>query len=309
MIKNIIFITTIFFFIINNSHAKTELYIYATVNNQIITNYDIKKEALYLKILNPGLAKISENKIFQISKESLINEIIKLNEIKKIFNIKDENSFVKDYLKQLYTKLNFSSELEFERSLSASKNYSLNEIKQKLKIEILWNELIYLKYNNQVKIDKEKLMRKINNLDESTRKEYFLSEIVFEKKRDIDFKKYSKEIIKSIEQVGFNNTANIYSISDSAKLGGKIGWVDENNLSEIIYQEVENLTEGQFTDVIQVGNNYLILKIEKIKLNEITINKNQELNKMVKFETNKQLNQFSKIFFDKTKINYSINEK
>ena len=151
-------------------------------------------------------------------------------------------------------------------------------------------------------------MRKINNLDKSTRKEYFLSEIVFEKKRDIDFKQHSQEIIKSIEEVGFNNTANIYSISDSAKLGGKIGWVDENNLSEIIYQEVENLTEGQFTDVIQVGNNYLILKIEKIKLNEITINKNQELNKMVKFETNKQLNQFSKIYFDKSKMNYSINE-
>ena len=173
MIKNIIFITTIFFFIINNSHAKTELYIYATVNNQIITNYDVKKEALYLKILNPGLAQISEDKIFQLSKESLINEIIKLNEIKKIFNIEDENSFVKDYLKQLYTKLNFNSELEFERSLLASKNYSLNEIKQKLKIEILWNELIYLKYNNQVKIDKEKLMRKINNLDKSTRKDIF----------------------------------------------------------------------------------------------------------------------------------------
>lgn len=308
MIRNIIFVITIFFFIVNNSHAKTELYIYATVNNQIITNYDIKKEALYLKILNPGLTKISEDKIFQLSKESLINEIIKLNEIKKIFNIKDENSFVKDYLKQMYTKLNFNSELEFERSLLASKNYSLNEIKQKLKIEILWNELIYLKYNNQVKIDKEKLMRKINNLDKSTRKEYFLSEIVFEKKRDVDFEQHFKEIIKSIEEVGFNNTANIYSVSDSAKLGGKIGWVDENNLSEIIYQEIENLTEGEFTDVIQVGNNYLILMIEKIKLNEININKKQELNKMVKFETNKQLNQFSKIYFDKSKINYTINE-
>ena len=29
---------------------------------------------------------------------------------------------------------------------------------------------------------------------------------------------------------------------------------------------------------------------------------------MVKFETNKQLNQFSKIYFDKSKINYTINE-
>ena len=113
----------------------------------------------------------------------------------------------------------------------------------------------------------------------------------------------------SIKETGFNNSANIYSISESSKMGGKIGWVAENNLSKEISSILKNLEEGQKTKPIQIGNKYLILKIEKIKQKKVSIDRNEELTKMIKFETNKQLNQFSKIFFDKSKINYTINEK
>ena len=92
-------------------------------------------------------------------------------------------------------------------------------------------------------------------------------------------------------------------------MGGDIGWISENNLSEIIYNKIKSLKKDEISDVIKVGNNYLLLKIIEIRQINIPINKDEELVKMVKFETNKQLNQFSKIFFDKAKINYSINEK
>ena len=123
-------------------------------------------------------------------------------------------------------------------------------------------------------------------------------------------KKYLIELINSsILSVGFNNTANIYSISESSKFGGNIGWIDENNLSEILLEKLKKISEGQQTDIIQIGNNFIILKIEEIKVSEISIDKNKELEKMVKFETNKQLNQFSRIFYDKSKINNKIYEK
>lgn len=292
-----------------NSYSNTNVFIYATVNDHIITNYDIEKEITYLTILNPQLSQVDEKQVFQIGKDSLINEIVKLNEIEKLFDFKIENEFVKEYLKQLYTKLNYNSITEFEKSLKLSNNYSIDEIKKKLKIEILWNELIYLRYNNQVKINKNIMIKKIESLDKKTRKEYLLSEIVFEKKKDENLSQKINKIKSSIKEIGFNNTANIYSISESAKLGGKIGWVDENNLSETIYKKIQDIKENQYTDIIQIGNNFLILKIQKIKTKEISIDKEQELKNMIKFETNKQLNQFSKIFFDKSKINYSINEK
>ena len=173
----------------------------------------------------------------------------------------------------------------------------------------MWNELIYSRYYNQLRIDKDEFIKKIDNLTDKPVNEYLLSEIVFKKEKDQDLENQINTISQSIKDVGFENAANIYSLSESSKLGGKIGWVSENNLSQKILKKIINLKKDEITEVIQLGNNYLILKINEIRKKNISINKDEELEKMIKFETNKQLNQFSKIYFDKSKINYSINEK
>ena len=308
MIKKIILFYSILLFLTTASFSETKIYIKVSVENEIITNYDIQKEIRYLQILNNDLKNLDETKKIEIAKNSLINEIIKKKEIIKLFDFEDENLFVEQYLKDLYIKLNVNNEKEFEEMLLRDENYSLDEIKKKLKIEILWNELIYSKYVNQIKIDKDLLTKKVNNLSAKIRKEYLLSEIIFTKPFDANFEDFIKKIITSISEIGFNNTANIYSIAETAKLGGKLGWIDENNLSELIFKELNKIDEGEYTNVINIGNNFMILKIEKIRLKEISINKKNEFNKMIKYETNKQLNQFSRIYFEKSKINYSINE-
>ena len=174
---------------------------------------------------------------------------------------------------------------------------------------MMWNELIFLKYSDQVNINKKNLLKKIDNLKNQVRNEYKLSEIVFQKDKNLTLDQSIKKVQSSIIEIGFDNTANIYSISESSKLGGNIGWISENNLSEKIYNKIKNLNQNETSDIIQIGNNYLILKINQIRQINIPVDKDEELKRMIKFETNKQLNQFSKIFFDKTKINYSINEK
>tara|TARA_B110001450_G_scaffold249449_1_gene266859 strand:+ start:312 stop:1244 length:933 start_codon:yes stop_codon:yes gene_type:complete len=306
-----IYLILFFLFLINvSTEAKINLYVVTKVNEQIITNFDVKKEVQYLKILNPKLLELDEKRIFKLAKNSLINEIIKKNEIKKYTNFDKENLFVKEYLTNLYSSLNYENETDFQNALGSIKgNYSLDEVKEKLKIEILWNELIYVRYNKQIKIDKILFLEKINNLENQNTKEYLLSEIVFERKKNTNLDFQVNQINSSINEIGFNNSANIYSISQTSKLGGKVGWVNENSLSEIIANKLSKLNEKQISEVIQIGNNYLILKIEKIRLKKNLVNKEKELDTMIKFETNKQLNQFSRIFFDKSKINYSINEK
>ena len=106
-----------------------------------------------------------------------------------------------------------------KKSILSKIDYTSNDIKKKLEIELMWNELVYLRYGNQVKIDKDLLLKKIKNIENEEKNEYLLSEIVFEKKKDEDLKTLVKKIQSSISEIGFNNTANIYSISDSAKLG------------------------------------------------------------------------------------------
>ena len=308
MLKKVYFILLILFFSVSSAISNTDVYIYATVNNKIITNFDINKEINYLKILNPSLSKLKNEKILELAKNSLINEYIKKNELEKIFDLSKENSFVEEYLKNLYKKLNFTSEEDFKNTLKKSANYSLKEVKKKLRVEISWNELIYKKYGNQVKIDKNILLKKVENFENRTINEYLLSEIVFRKNKDGNIDNLIDNIKLSIQEIGFENTANVYSISESSKMGGNIGWIKENNLSDLVYENIKKIDKGQYTNVIQIGNNYLILKIKEVRTEKVLVNKDEELNKMIKFETNKQLNQFSKIYFDKTKINYDINE-
>ena len=306
--KKFFFLIIILFASFKISFAE-KIIIKTTVNNEIITNYDIKKEGRYLRILNPQLSQVDDEKVFKLAKQSLVNEIIKRKEIAKNLKTDGDSPLIEEYFKNLYTRLNFENKQDFENYLKSQNNYSPKDIKKKLQTEIMWNELIYLRFSSQVKINKQDLLNKINKMSNKQRKEYLLSEIVFQKKKDENFETLKKKISESILEIGFNNTANIFSISESAKLGGKIGWINENNLSEVIQKNIKNKKENEITDVILIGNNYLIIKIEKVRLKQISIDKDEELEKMVKFERNNQLNKFSRIYFNKAKMNYTINEK
>ena len=298
-------------FLINfsKSFSNEKIFIEIRVNNEIITNIDIKKEISYLKLLNPNLNNIKKSQISKIAKKSLVNETIKKNELKKIFNYDKEISIINEIYKDFYSNLKFSNETEFKNKLSTSTNYSTSEIKEKLKTEFFWNRLILDKFNKQVKIDEEKLKIKINKFEKKFKKQYFLSEIFFKIDKNTTVEKRISKIKRSINKEGFRNTANIFSISETAKYGGKIGWVDEESLSKKILDELKKIKIGEFTRAIKVNNNYIILKIDDLKLIEIKNDKKNLLQRMIDFERNKQLNQYSKIYFNKVKINYSINEK
>jgi peptidyl-prolyl cis-trans isomerase SurA len=284
------------------------VYIVYKVNNQIITNKDVEKERQYLISLNNRLKELDEARILEVSKESALREKIKKIELEKYFNFETLELNVDIYLENFYKTLNINNNSEFEQYLKKN-NLSLDYIKNKIQIEVLWNQLIYDQYISQINIDKNELKKKLqetdNNLDQ---KIYSLSEILFENKITTNFDKKLKDITQSISEVGFNNAANLYSVSDSAKFGGKIGWVEEQKLSKKIIEELQILEAGQYTNPIQTGGLFLILKIEEIKYEKVMINKEEELNKMVQFETSKQLDQFSKIFYKKIKINNIIDE-
>ena len=307
MFKKITILILLSFFLNTHIFSNDNVSISVYVDDKIITNIDITKESEYLKILNPNLKQLEGTKIKEIAQKSLINEIIKKEEIKKIFDLKKDNPLENQMLENLYSKLNIGQK-DFEDILFDNKSYTIKEVKEKLKIEIFWNDLIYLRYQNQIKIDKNSLTKKIDELSNNEIKEYLLQEIIFEKKKDEELDLLIKRIKNSISEIGFDNTANIYSISESSKFGGKIGWLEETSLSKKVIEELNNLEIGEYTNIIQLGNNFLILMINDIKIKKIKINKEDELKKLIKFETNEQLTKFSKIFFNKSKIKYKIDE-
>jgi len=306
-VKFILFLFLLLIISFKSSTAEN-FYIVYKVNNEIITNSDIEKEYRYLVSLNNQLKNLEKQKIIELSKESALREKIKKIELIKYFDLKTINIDIDNYLENFYRNLNINNKKEFEEYLQSNK-ISLNYVQKKIEIEILWNQLIYDRYIGQINIDRNQLKEKVKKLISTKKqKKYSLSEILFDKENNSNFEKKLENINQSISEIGFKNTANIYSISDSSKFGGKIGWIEEQKLSTKILEQLKALEVGQYTSPVQVGSSFLILKIEEIKYENAIINEDEELNKMIQFETSKQLDQFSKIFYEKIKINSFINE-
>jgi len=277
------------------------------IGGEIITNVDIKREFKYLIALNNSLKELDRKKILNISNESIIREKIKKIELLKNFKeIKLSEDYYKLLLKNIYSRLNMKSIDEFEIYL---KDYDLtiNDIKTKITIEALWNELITQKYKNQISIDEAKIKKEILKNTKVQLKEYQLSEILFEVKNKEEIQKKYNEVVKSINEIGFENSAAIYSFSESAKIGGDIGWINENSLNNNIKRKINGLQTGGITKPIVLSNGILILKLVNSKNIETTIDIESEFKKAINYERNRQLNQYSKIFYNKVKKNLDIN--
>ena len=280
------------------------------IENEIITNYDIKQEINYLTAFNNKLRNLPKKRIKAIATNSIIQEKIKLIHLINIFNVDEENDKLnKLLLENLYNSLKLNKYDEL-KSYLMSYNLNIEEVLYKLKLEFLWNEFIYKNYAKKVNIDKKKLKLKIKKdlNNKMTIDEYYLREILFKLDNNEKFEDKYKMILELIEKDGFENAANIFSISNTSKKGGDLGWIKKTQLNEKLVDKIEKLNLNNITNPIKVGNGFLIIKLENKRIFKEEINFDKELKNLVNKETDRQLNQYSIIFFNKLKKSITINE-
>ena len=296
------------FIIVNlfSSNVLSEIEIRYKVGNIIITNFDIEKEIKYLTSLNNSILNLNDKQVLDIATDSIIREKIKFLELKKYFEFEGESEYLNKIFNNYMQRFNFNNEIELEKYFQKF-DISKNEILSKIEIETLWNQLIFQKYNSQVKIDENFLKKKLIKRKKKLKvKEINISEIVFQPIAGKKIDEKINEIKKSIKKVGFENTANIHSIADSKSFGGNVGWVNQDNLSDQIVSKIKNLKENDISEFINIGGNYIILKVNQIRENTENINEKEELKKIEMFERDKQLNKFSMIYYNKIKINTNV---
>ena len=304
----IIFI--IFFLLANQSFAKL-VNIKYIVEDKVITNIDIRNEINYLLLINKSLSELSDELLVEYSTKSLLKEKIKEVELSRHFIFGQNDSLINQQLNKFKINLNIGNDENFDELLS---EVNLNEefLSKKIEIEILWNKLIYEKFINQVYVDENKMKEKLNKRIESSQEEineYLIHEILFSADTTDELNLLFSEISKSISNIGFDNTANIFSISNTAKFGGKVGWVNETQLSKNILNKIEGLENFEMSEPIQTANGILILMIKDKKKISKKISFEDELQTMLNMEAENQLNQFSQIFFKKIELNTKIYEK
>ena len=305
IIKNLIILGLFSLIIMVNSHS-SENKILLKINNEIITSLDILNELEYLQIINKEFRNIKKEEAFKISKNSLIKEKIKQIEIKRIIKeTKIDKNVLDNLILNYFKDFEILSISDFEKFFS-SRNINPNFVREKIKLEILWNQLIYQKYKHNVKIDKQLIISNLKKNDKQS--EFLISEILFNVSENENLNEKFNKIKNSIKEISFSKSALTYSIADTANKGGKVGWISESVLSKQIYNELIDLTVGEHTKPILVPGGFLILQL--LDLREITkdFDLDKELKKIVNEKTNQQLNRFSNIYFNKVQKDITINE-
>ncbi len=303
--KSILLIFLLFIFSSNLSFSK-ENKILIKVNNEIITSVDILNEIKYLGIINKEFKSTENNLKIEIAKNSLIREKIKKIELQnnsKTFQFNE--SLFENIVKNYFVDFNINSLTEFEVFFKKN-NLKSSWVKDKIMTEIRWNQLIYKKFKKKVKIDENEIKKNISN--KKTQKEYLLSEILINTDDNKKFKNILKSINRSIKEKGFAQAALTYSVSETSKNGGALGWIKENVLNNKIKKNLELLKIGEFTKPIIIPGGFLILKIEDFREIKTEIDFNKEIQNIIEKKTNEQLNRFSNIYFNKIKKNTKINE-
>ena len=290
----------------NNIAKSIENKILYKINNEIITTLDLLNEIKYLKTINADFKEFDQNKIYEISKNSLIREKIKEIELLKFYkSIKINDEYIDQTINKLIVNANFKNINEFLKYLK-KENIKLDTIKRKITIEFMWNDLIVSKFLKNIKINKQKI--KENIIKNNKQKEFLLSEIVFSIKDNEKINKKFNLISESIKEKKFSNAALIYSVSETANIGGTLGWLKESSINKKINEELLKISIGQHTQPIVVPGGFLILKIDDIRMINVDKNIDNEVELIVKQKINSQLNQQSNKYFKKIKKDYLIYE-
>ncbi len=308
MKKVLSFVAILIFYLWNFEIVSSEIFIKAKINNQILTNFDVKNEKNYLLALNPSLRNLSTEEINQFATDSLINENVKRIEIEKRYEILQNKKMINKVIKDIYTGLGISNINEFEQYLDKY-SIGLELVKKKISIEIAWNDYIFNKFNRSILIDEDKIKDKISKLSKQNKTEnILLSEIIFTIKDSESLESKFNNIKNSIDKIGFEETAKIYSVSDSRKNGGKIGWVYKTQLSKKILNEIDKIDVGQLTKPITTPGGFILLKLNDKKDEILNIDKEEQFKKAINFEKNRQLTIYSTLQYKRVYNKSIINE-
>ena len=304
MIKRVIFLVKILVILFSsNLFANVDNKIVITVEDEIITSYEVKNKVLTSLFL--AKQDINQTKVDQFKKQSielLIQEKLKIIELKKL-DIKADNLRINTYLNSIS-----SNNIESLKSSFKKSNLNFDLFKKGIETQFMWQEFIYMRYKDKININEEIINKELTNSLNSKKniKEVKLSEIEIRIDENLAIEKEVEKIRALIAKNGFANTAFTVSISPSAENKGELGWINSKSLSKKIINIISKLKIGEISQPIISQNSILFLKLvdtrearsKKVNLDEIKEKIiNQKKNELFNLYSNSHLSKLRNTSF------------
>lgn len=282
-----------------NSYSKIENKIIVKIEDQIITNLDIKNKIISSLLLSNQ--KINQNNIDKIKSQaldSLINLNLKKNELLK-YSIEDDNIQINEYLNSVS-----SNNIEMLKKSFKSNNLDFGSYLDEIKTELKWQKLIFIKFDNKININEESINEELESILGNQNKidEYKISEIEVLSKNDKFDKQKILEIQNLIKEIGFEDTAISYSISSSAPNKGDLGWINSKSLSKKIFESINKMNVGEISNPIYSQNSIIFLKlVDKRTIKKNDLDKETLKKRIISQKKNDLFNLYSRSYLSKIK--------
>ena len=309
LLKIIFFV--IFVNIKTNAFAITKNKIIASVDNQIVSSYELKnKIKTILFLANQSINQANINLIKQKALQQLIDYKLKKNQVSK-FQVQLNNKVqINNHLNNLSSK--YQTNIAGMKNIFKNNGLDFEIYLDEIETEFNWQKLIFDRYNNKIFVNEQEIEIELNNFLENQRdlQEYKLAEIELPLKNNSDDKNTILEVNNEINKAGFESAAIKYSISTSSSEGGDLGWINAKSLSEEILSMISKMKVGGISQPIIQTNRIIILKLldqKKIDISEVNINELRK--KIIKNKQNQLLSLYSNNHLSKLKNNALIEIK
>ena len=296
-IKKFFLAFVIFLSLSKISSANIKNNIIIKVENEIITNYEIKNKILTSLVLaNKEINQQNINSLKSQSLEALIQFKLKKIELSK-FDLNNDPIRTKEYLNKIS-----SNNIENLKDKFKKNNLNYDLFLDEINTQLKWQGFIFKVYSNKIEIDESIITNELNDIikNESIIEEYELSEIeiILDEKKNID--QEINKIKKLIDEKGFEETALSSSSSNSAANKGYIGWINGKSLSINIYEQMKKMKAGEISKPIIKPNSALFLKlINKKTYKSDNINLDELKKNLINQRKNELFNLYSKSHLSK----------
>ncbi len=303
--KKIIILIAIIFMFPLKSVAVIKNGLFATVGNKTITHYDIVTEAKVILILN-GQAYTEEKK--GALQKSAINSLIKRNiktiEIEK-YSLGYKEEDINRELQRLVKRINI--DIDQLKNMLASNGIEFSSIINQIRIELLWNTLIFEIYKDRLSVSASEIEEQLKNMSEIEIKEYLISELIIKPVPSDLVDKKIKEIKEKIKTQGFEEVVSELSISETAIKKGDIGWLSENAITDKFKSVIEVTKIGDITQPIFLPDGILFFKVRDVRVKDKMNNLVEAKDDLVSDEKTKILNMHSLSHYERIKRAVVIN--
>ena len=306
-IKKIIFFILLSLLCIEKVNAQIKDSLFITIGNKPITKSDIVNEIKIILILNnESYSEDKRDRLHQAAVKAIIKRTVKQIEIEK------NTSFLKINRKDLEVELdslasNINMDLDTLKNICESNALDFSLIEDQIKTELFWNSLIFELYKNRLAVSANEIEEKLKLFQDSKQiNEYLISEILVKIKDENNLKVEVGDLIKKIENEGFENVAKNLSISESSINGGDLGWLKENVISEKMKSTIEKTSVGALSKAIILDQGILIFKIRDKRKIKNTQSLEEIKNELVNSEKLKILNMHSLSHYDKIRRTVTV---